>query len=108
MEADWAKAGSGTKQEPVEVDPDAKARLAALGYVGSFVRSNVDETDRTGLADPKDKIDLFNKFSQAWRRSTWPTPIAAWGWMMRRWSGIGAFCRWIPTTRRASIPWRRS
>lgn len=65
MEADWAKAGSGAKQAAVEVDPDAKARLAALGYVGSFVKSAVDDTDRTGLADPKDKIGLFNKISDA-------------------------------------------
>jgi tetratricopeptide (TPR) repeat protein len=65
MEGEWAKAGSGTRQEPVEVDPDARARLAALGYVGSFVRSAVDDTDRTKLADPKDKIDLFNKISEA-------------------------------------------
>jgi arylsulfatase A-like enzyme/Tfp pilus assembly protein PilF len=65
METDWAKAGSGTRQEAVEVDPDAKARLAALGYVGSFVKSAVDDTDRTSLADPKDKIDLFNRISEA-------------------------------------------
>lgn len=65
MEADWATAGSGTKQEAVEVDPDTKARLAALGYVGSFVRSAVDATDRSDLADPKDKIHLFNRISEA-------------------------------------------
>ena len=34
-------------------------RLAALGYVGTFVASASDP--RTGRADPKDKIGLFNK-----------------------------------------------
>ena len=45
-------------QPPPEVDPEARARLAALGYVGSFVAtSSGPSTDR---ADPKDKIRLFN------------------------------------------------
>jgi tetratricopeptide (TPR) repeat protein len=47
----------------VEVDPDARARLAALGYVGTFVAS--PSQDRAGLADPKDKIQLFNLMTQA-------------------------------------------
>jgi len=41
----------------VDVDPDARARLAALGYIGTFAPT------RSGgglLADPKDKIELFN------------------------------------------------
>jgi len=45
------------------VDPEARARLAALGYVGSFVASASDP--RTGRADPKDKIGLFNRLGQA-------------------------------------------
>jgi tetratricopeptide (TPR) repeat protein len=65
MEGEWSKAGKGRTQEPVEVDPDAKARLAALGYVGSFVKTASDATDRSGLSDPKDKIDLFNMISHA-------------------------------------------
>jgi tetratricopeptide (TPR) repeat protein len=65
MEAAWKKAGSGRSREAVEVDPDAKARLAALGYVGSFVRSGVEDTERSKLADPKDKVHLFNKISEA-------------------------------------------
>lgn len=40
------------------VDPDARARLAALGYVGTFVTTPA--VDRSRLADPKDKIELFN------------------------------------------------
>jgi choline-sulfatase len=47
----------------VEVDPDARARLAALGYVGTFVTALAP--DRVGLADPKDKIQLFNLMTQA-------------------------------------------
>jgi arylsulfatase A-like enzyme/Tfp pilus assembly protein PilF len=45
------------------VDPDARQRLAALGYVGSFVATAADTG--TGRADPKDKIDLFNKLGEA-------------------------------------------
>ncbi len=45
------------------VDPDARQRLAALGYVGSFVATSADS--RTGRADPKDKIDLFNTLGEA-------------------------------------------
>jgi len=46
-----------------DIDPEARARLAALGYVGSFVASASDP--RTGRADPKDKIGLFNKLGEA-------------------------------------------
>ena len=45
-------------QPAPDVDPEARARLAALGYVGSFVATaSGPATDR---ADPKDKIKLFN------------------------------------------------
>ena len=46
-----------------DVDPEARERLAALGYVGTFVASASDP--RTGRADPKDKIGLFNKLNDA-------------------------------------------
>ncbi len=46
-----------------EVDPDARERLAALGYIGSFVPLAVH--DRSGLADPKDKIGVFNLMNSA-------------------------------------------
>ena len=46
-----------------DVDPEARARLAALGYVGSFVASASDS--RTGRADPKDKIGVFNSLGEA-------------------------------------------
>ena len=48
---------------PSDVDPEVRARLAALGYVGSFVASANDP--RTGRADPKDKIPLFNLLGEA-------------------------------------------
>jgi arylsulfatase A-like enzyme/Tfp pilus assembly protein PilF len=46
-----------------DVDPEARERLAALGYVGSFVATASDS--RTGRADPKDKIAIFNKLGEA-------------------------------------------
>ncbi|MCX6551345.1 MAG: sulfatase, partial [Acidobacteria bacterium] len=50
-------------QEKPEVDPEARARLAALGYVGSFVATV--SGPRTTRADPKDKIGLFNLLTDA-------------------------------------------
>lgn len=64
MEAHF-KTSAAPKSDAVEVDPDAKARLAALGYVGSFVASVPEDGSRAGLADPKDKVHLFNKITQA-------------------------------------------
>jgi arylsulfatase A-like enzyme/Tfp pilus assembly protein PilF len=53
------EAGQGTVPAAAGiVDPDTRARLAALGYVGTFVTTTM--TDRSKLADPKDKIGLFN------------------------------------------------
>jgi arylsulfatase A-like enzyme/Tfp pilus assembly protein PilF len=59
------KSSGQSQSEAVEIDPDAKARLAALGYVGSVVASVTDDASRAGLADPKDKVHLFNKISRA-------------------------------------------
>ena len=59
------KSSAQAKSQAVEIDPDAKARLAALGYVGSFVASVGDDGSRAGLADPKDKVHLFNRISRA-------------------------------------------
>ena len=64
LEAHFKSSGQ-SKGEAVEIDPDAKARLAALGYVGSVVASVTDDASRAGLADPKDKVHLFNKISRA-------------------------------------------
>ena len=46
-----------------DIDPEARARLAALGYVGTFVATA--DTRGSGRADPKDKIGLFNKLGSA-------------------------------------------
>ncbi len=46
-----------------EVDPEARARLAALGYVGSFVATLA--SPRSQRADPKDKIGVFNLMGEA-------------------------------------------
>ncbi|MEP6918823.1 MAG: sulfatase-like hydrolase/transferase, partial [Acidobacteriota bacterium] len=46
-----------------DVDPEARERLAALGYVGTFVANASDP--KIGRADPKDKIGLFNKLGAA-------------------------------------------
>jgi arylsulfatase A-like enzyme/Tfp pilus assembly protein PilF len=64
MEAHFKSSGQA-KSQAVEIDPDARARLAALGYVGSFVASVGDDGSRAGLADPKDKVHLFNRITQA-------------------------------------------
>jgi arylsulfatase A-like enzyme/Flp pilus assembly protein TadD len=53
-----------------DVDPEVRARLAALGYVGSFVASASDP--RTDRADPKDKVGLFNLLGEARERGHGP------------------------------------
>jgi choline-sulfatase len=55
--------GAADVKPAADVDPDTRARLAALGYVGTFVASPAG--DRSALADPKDKIGLFNLVSRA-------------------------------------------
>jgi arylsulfatase A-like enzyme/Flp pilus assembly protein TadD len=52
--------------EPVDLDPEARSRLAALGYVGSFVNTPAPtDASRASLPDPKDKIDVFNRINEA-------------------------------------------
>jgi choline-sulfatase len=58
-----ASAATPAAKGPAEVDPEARERLAALGYVGTFVTTT--SSDRAGLSDPKDKIQLFNLMTQA-------------------------------------------
>ncbi len=60
-------ASSSADAPPADVDPEVRERLAALGYVGSFVAST--SSDDTGRADPKDKIELFNLMSSARNQS---------------------------------------
>src|SRR5712691_6513347 len=60
-----AMKSEGVKAEPtLDVDPDARERLAALGYVGTFVATTAT-ADRANLADPKDKVRLFNLMTNA-------------------------------------------
>ena len=61
MEAKFAKTQAALPA--ADVDPEARQRLAALGYVGSFVATAADS--RTDRADPKDKISVFNKLGRA-------------------------------------------
>jgi arylsulfatase A-like enzyme/Tfp pilus assembly protein PilF len=60
---DQAFRKAAAPQAAPDVDPEVRARLAALGYVGTFVADANDV--RTDRADPKDKIALFNKMSTA-------------------------------------------
>jgi arylsulfatase A-like enzyme/Tfp pilus assembly protein PilF len=62
LTASHANAAADVKPA-ADVDPDTRARLAALGYVGTFVATPAG--DRSALADPKDKIELFNLISHA-------------------------------------------
>ncbi len=48
---------------PSAVDPETRARLAALGYIGSF--TNTAPAKGKLLPDPKDKIDIFNLMTSA-------------------------------------------
>jgi len=49
---------------PQKLDEEAMEKLMALGYVGGFTSQS--ELSKTGdLADPKDKIHLFNKLKMA-------------------------------------------
>ncbi len=57
------KSGATSARAPAEIDPDTRDRLASLGYVGTFVSG--DAAERVALADPKDKIDLFNLMTRA-------------------------------------------
>ena len=57
LHARSSAAGPSSRLAPA-VDPEARARLAALGYVGSFVATSAQRARRS--RDPKDKIALFN------------------------------------------------
>jgi tetratricopeptide (TPR) repeat protein len=62
LHAQFSAAGPSSLPAPA-VDPEVRARLAALGYVGSFVATSA--TPRSDRADPKDKIALFNLMNAA-------------------------------------------
>jgi arylsulfatase A-like enzyme/Tfp pilus assembly protein PilF len=54
---------SDAPRRATDVEPDVRARLAALGYVGTFV--STPSRRESALADPKDKIELFNLMTDA-------------------------------------------
>ena len=58
LESRWTDAALPAPVE--EIDPDTRARLAALGYLASFAGGEATPVDRSTLGDPKDKIHLFN------------------------------------------------
>jgi tetratricopeptide (TPR) repeat protein len=49
--------------EPQKIDNDSLIKLQALGYIGSFRTSEKGRGNR--LADPKDKIELYNDIKMA-------------------------------------------
>ncbi len=65
-----------------DVDPETRAGLAALGYVGSFVATTEGPT--SNRADPKDKIGLFNLMTNARDISKGKAPGTAAIAMLRR------------------------
>ena len=48
---------------PKKIDNDSLVKLQALGYIGSFHASSKEEGGK--LADPKDKIELYNEIKLA-------------------------------------------
>lgn len=63
-EALMAEAGrNGLEVDLQKVDEETREKLAALGYVGSFTDSA--KLQGRKLADPKDKIVIFNELSRA-------------------------------------------
>ena len=55
--------GQRAAPTPGQLDAETRSRLAALGYVASFAAAPA--ADAEGLADPKDKVDLFNLMTHA-------------------------------------------
>jgi len=51
------------QMNPGPVDEETREKLAALGYIGSF--TSLSATSDKKLANPRDKIDVFNELSRA-------------------------------------------
>jgi arylsulfatase A-like enzyme/Flp pilus assembly protein TadD len=51
-------------EAPAAIDPEEAAKLAALGYLGSTVRTEPGEE----LPDPKDKLDTFRDITRAFSK----------------------------------------
>ena len=56
----------GTSGEFMAVDEDTLAKLASLGYIGSFVPTEEESVEE--LASPREKIGIYNKSIQARQR----------------------------------------
>jgi tetratricopeptide (TPR) repeat protein len=54
---------SSAEKGPSAVDPETRERLAALGYIGTFTHTSPQND--VALADPKEKIDIFNLMTTA-------------------------------------------
>ncbi|MXX74150.1 MAG: sulfatase-like hydrolase/transferase [Holophagales bacterium] len=63
LESRWADVARPAAIE--EIDPETRTRLAALGYLASFGGSTDESVDRALLADPKDRIHLYNLMRDA-------------------------------------------
>ncbi len=114
-----ASAEGSRERETIEVDPETRARLAALGYVGTFVGAPNEARNAGALADPKDKIELFNQINRASELSKHegrrqeaidilntvvaadPTVIAAWFMLGNEYVRLGQPERGIAQYRRA-------
>jgi len=59
-----SRAYGDESKAPRQLDEDTLEKLKALGYVGGFT-SSARLSQSTGLADPKDKIHLYNEIKQA-------------------------------------------
>jgi arylsulfatase A-like enzyme/Flp pilus assembly protein TadD len=63
-EALMEEAGQNALEVDLEkVDEETREKLAALGYIGSF--TDASKLEGVKLADPKDKIGIFNELSRA-------------------------------------------
>ena len=62
-------AEAAEQRGPQKMDEETLQKLMALGYLGSYSVS-VSEVEGRELADPKDKIELYNKLKEAeWKSS---------------------------------------
>jgi arylsulfatase A-like enzyme/Tfp pilus assembly protein PilF len=57
------RSGQRAPHAPEPLDPENQRRLEALGYIASFAAAPAPDAE--GLADPKDKVDLFNLMTHA-------------------------------------------
>jgi arylsulfatase A-like enzyme/Tfp pilus assembly protein PilF len=63
-------AAQAAELPPAPLDPDTRERLAALGYIGTFRGTRADS--EAALADPKDKVALFNQLLAAQQQAADP------------------------------------